>query len=48
VARFTAAQASVEDLVGAMTGAIVTEEDGPPEENGVPDSGAGQQNGGRP
>jgi len=28
VARFTAAQASVEDLVGAMTGAIAAEDDG--------------------
>src|ERR1700722_12814331 len=39
VARFQAAQASVEDLVGAMTGAIVSEDEQPPEDNGTPGSG---------
>jgi simple sugar transport system ATP-binding protein len=53
VARFQAAQASVEDLVGAMTGAIIAEDEGPPDENpsdekGTPDSAAGQQSGGQP
>ena len=52
VARFQAAQASVEDLVGAMTGAIIAEDEGPPEENpsdenGTADSAAGQQTGGQ-
>ena len=40
VARFTAAQASVEDLVGAMTGAIVAE-DTTAGERGTGDTGTG-------
>jgi simple sugar transport system ATP-binding protein len=57
VARFQADQASVEDLVGAMTGAIIAEDEGPPDESpsdespsdekGTPDSAAGQQSGGQ-
>jgi ABC-type sugar transport system ATPase subunit len=39
VARFQAAQASVEDLVGAMTGAILGEDEQPPEASGTPASG---------
>jgi simple sugar transport system ATP-binding protein len=47
VARFQAAQASVEDLVGAMTGAIEAEAEDRPDEKGTPDSAAGQQSGGQ-
>jgi len=45
VARYQASQASVEDLVGAMTGAIVGEDEGPPDANGASGSGTGQQSG---